>query len=107
MFISSLWDVREPTHYSRRVGDELPVLWLSCSLQQRVAGLAMMSLKRLVVYEETKQKQLQVKKGLCRVLEYVDVDVEHSSVPISVHQNLLMFINLGGSHLFQQFRGNV
>ena len=24
MFISSLWDVKEPTHYSRRVGDEFP-----------------------------------------------------------------------------------
>ena len=24
MFISSLWDVIEPTHYSRRVGDEVP-----------------------------------------------------------------------------------
>ena len=24
MFISSLWDVEEPPHYSRRVGDEVP-----------------------------------------------------------------------------------
>ena len=24
MFISSLWDVKEPTHYSRRVGDDVP-----------------------------------------------------------------------------------
>ena len=24
MFISSLWDVKEPTHYSRRVGNEVP-----------------------------------------------------------------------------------
>ena len=24
MFISSLWDVKKPTHYSRRVGDEVP-----------------------------------------------------------------------------------
>ena len=24
MFISSLWDVKEPTHYSRRAGDEVP-----------------------------------------------------------------------------------
>ena len=23
MFISPLWDVKEPTHYSRRVGDEV------------------------------------------------------------------------------------
>ena len=24
MFISSMWDVREPTHYSKRVGQEVP-----------------------------------------------------------------------------------
>ena len=24
MFISSLWDVKKPTHFSRRVGDEVP-----------------------------------------------------------------------------------
>ena len=29
MFISSMWDVKEPTHYSIRVGHEVPVLWLS------------------------------------------------------------------------------
>ena len=26
MFISSLWDVKEPAHYSRREGDEVPGL---------------------------------------------------------------------------------
>ena len=24
MFISSMWDVKEPTHYSKRVGHEIP-----------------------------------------------------------------------------------
>ena len=24
MFISSMWDVKEPTHYSKRVGHEVP-----------------------------------------------------------------------------------
>ena len=24
MFISSMWDVKEPTHYSKRVGYEVP-----------------------------------------------------------------------------------
>ena len=24
MFISSLWDVKEPTHYSKRLGHEVP-----------------------------------------------------------------------------------
>ena len=41
MFISSLWDVKKATHYSRKVGDGSPVLWLSCSLQKiEVTGLA-------------------------------------------------------------------
>ena len=31
-----------------------------------------------------KQKQSQVKKGLCRVLEHVDVDVEHVDVDVDV-----------------------
>ena len=53
MFTSSLWDVKEPIHYSKRVGDEVPgvVDVLSdCVLSSR-SGV--MSLKRLVVYEAT------------------------------------------------------
>ena len=52
MFISSLWDVKQPKNYSRRVGDKVPgvVAVLSCP---EVAGLAVMSLKRLVVYVAT------------------------------------------------------
>ena len=49
MFISSLWDVKEPKHYSRGVGDKVAVLFSP----GEVAGLAVMSLKRLVVYEAT------------------------------------------------------
>ena len=45
MFISSLWNIKEPKHYSRRVGDK--VLFSPAE----VASLAVMSLKRLVVYE--------------------------------------------------------
>ena len=53
MFVSSLRDVKEPTHYSRRAGDKVPgVVAVLFSLAE-VAGLAMMSLKRLVVYEGT------------------------------------------------------
>ena len=29
MFISSMWDVKEPTHYSKREDMKFPVLWLS------------------------------------------------------------------------------
>ena len=54
MFISSLWDVIEPTHYSRRVGDEVPGVVAVLFSTAEVAGLAVMSLKRLVVYEATK-----------------------------------------------------
>ena len=36
MFISSMWDVKEPTHYSKRVGREVPGVvavlseWVQC-----------------------------------------------------------------------------
>ena len=51
MFISSLWDVKEPKHYSRRVGDKVPGVVAVLFSPAEVAGLAVMSLKRLVVYE--------------------------------------------------------
>ena len=53
MFISSLWDVKEPTHYSRRVGDIVPGVVAVLFFTAEVAGLAVMSLKRLAVYEAT------------------------------------------------------
>ena len=49
MFISSLWDVKEPTHYSRRVGDEVSGFVAVLFSPAEVAGLAVISLKRLVV----------------------------------------------------------
>ena len=53
MFISSLWDVKVPKHYSRRVGDKVPGVVAVLFSPAEVAGLAVMSLKRLVVYEAT------------------------------------------------------
>ena len=54
MFISSLWDVKEPKHYSRRVGDKVPGVVAVLFSPAEVAGLAVMSLKRLIkVYEAT------------------------------------------------------
>ena len=54
MFISSLWDVKEPKHYSRRVGDKVPGVVALLFCPAGVAGLAVMSLKRLIkVYEAT------------------------------------------------------
>ena len=53
MFISSLWDVKEHKHYSRRVGDIVPGVVAVLFSPAEVAGLAVMSLKRLTVYEAT------------------------------------------------------
>ena len=53
MFISFLWDVKEPPHYSRRAGDEVRGVVAVLFSAAEVAGLAVMSLKRLVVYEVT------------------------------------------------------
>ena len=72
MFISSLWDVKEPTHYSRRVGNEVPGVVAVLFSPVEVAGLAVMSLKRLVVYEVTKAETVisQIgtlpSAGICR-----------------------------------------
>ena len=42
MFICSLWGVKEPTHYSRRVGDEVPgvvaVLCKYTAILRKVVG---------------------------------------------------------------------
>ena len=53
MLISFLWDVKEPKHYSRRVGDKVPGVVAALLSPSEVAALAVMSLKRLVVYEAT------------------------------------------------------
>ena len=56
MFISSLWDVKEPTHYSRKEGDEIPgvvAVLCECVLSSRSGRLGVMSLKMLVLYEAT------------------------------------------------------
>ena len=63
MFISSLWDVKEPKHYSRRVGDKVPGVVAVLFSPAEVAGLAVMSLKRLVVYEATKAETATSQKG--------------------------------------------
>ena len=53
MFISSLWDVKEPTHYLIRVGDVVSGVVAVLFSPAEVAGLAMMSLKGLTVYVAT------------------------------------------------------
>ena len=36
MFISSIWDIKEPTHYLKRVGHEIPgVVAVLCEWVQR------------------------------------------------------------------------
>ena len=73
MFISSLWDVKEPNHYSRRVEDKVPGVVAVLFSPAEVAGLCCM--------RPPEQKQPQFKKGLCRVLEHVDVDVKTLYLP--------------------------
>ena len=57
MFISSLWEVKEPTHYSRRVGDEVPGVVAVLFSPAEVAGLAVMSKKGLWCMRPLKQEQ--------------------------------------------------
>ena len=74
MFISSRWNVKEPTHYLRRVAEGVPSVVAVLFSLAEVAGLAVMSLKRLMMYEGVSQN-----KGIFRVLEYVDVELGRSS----------------------------
>ena len=53
MFINFLWDVKEPTLYSIRLGDVVPGVVAVLFSPAEVAGLAVMSLKRVTVYEAT------------------------------------------------------
>ena len=53
MFISSLWDVNEHTHYSIREGNVVPGVVAVLFSPADVAGLAMVFLKKLTVYEAT------------------------------------------------------
>ena len=78
MFISSLWDVKEPKHYSRRVGDKVLGVVAVLFSPAELAGLAvpLHQKKGLWCMRPPKQKQPQVKKGLCRVLEHVDVNLD-------------------------------
>ena len=66
MFKMSTCNVKEPTHYSKRVGHEVPdvVLWLFSKCGRLGADV----LKRT---GPRTQKQSQVKKELCRVLDNV------------------------------------
>ena len=61
-FISSLSDVKEPTHYSRRVGDEVPSVVTVLFSPVEVAGMVMMSLKRLMVYENLSRNNHKTKR---------------------------------------------
>ena len=46
MFISSMWDLKEPKHYSRRVGDKVPGVVAVLFFPAEVACLALMFLKK-------------------------------------------------------------
>ena len=63
MFKISTWDVKEPTHYSKRVGREVPGV-VAVLLSSKCGRLGVkMFLKRLVVYEATYAKTATSQKG--------------------------------------------
>ena len=72
MFIT-LWDVKEPTHYSKRVGREAPgVVAVLCAVPSlQPGGWLGVCLKRVRVYEATKAKKKNSLYSIdvCRVLE--------------------------------------
>ena len=56
MFKMSTCNVKEPTHYSKRVGHEVPGVVLCVLLSSKCGRLGGDVLKRLVVYEPTYAK---------------------------------------------------
>ena len=58
-----MWDVKEPTHYSKGVGREVPGV-VAVLLSSKCGRLGVkMFLKRLAVYEATYAKTATSKKG--------------------------------------------
>ena len=72
MFICSLWDVKEPTHYSRRVGDEVPgVVAALCEYMDGWVGLAgphqLNSCRNFNLLKQINNKQITNKQNLWNV----------------------------------------
>ena len=65
MFKMSTWDILESTHYSKRVGSEAP------GVVAVLLRLGTDALKSLWCMRPRTQKQPQVKKEFCRVLDNV------------------------------------
>ena len=63
MFKISTWDVKEPTHYLKRVGPEAPGV-VAVLFSSKCGRLGMtMFLKKLVVYEATYARTATSQKG--------------------------------------------
>ena len=62
MFKMSTWDVEVPTHYSKRVGRQVPGV-VAVPLSSKCGRLGGDVLKRLVVYEATYAKTATSQKG--------------------------------------------
>ena len=63
MFKIPTWDVKEPTHYSKRVGGEVPGV-VAVLLSSKCGWLGVkMFLKRFVVYKTTYAKTATSQKG--------------------------------------------
>ena len=96
MFKIPMWDIKEPTHYSKRVGREVPgdvAVLLSSKMWPAWRDV---SKKACGVMRPRTQKQLQVKMEPCRVLDDVDVDVDveentWSLKPITFEESVIFF----------------
>ena len=89
MFKISTWDVGEPTHYSKRVGREVPGVVAVLLSSKMWPARRDVSKKGLRCVRPRAQKQPQVKKEPCRVLG--DVDVEDIGVTIVIENGNEMF----------------
>ena len=89
-----MWDVKEPTHYSKRVGREVPdVVAVLLSSKMRPAWRDV-SKKACGVMRPRTQKQPKVKKEPCRVLDDVDVEENTCSLkPITFEESVIFFIS--------------
>ena len=75
MFKIPMWDIKEPTHYSKRVGREVPGVVAVLLTSKMWPAWHDVSKKACgIIMRPRTQKQPQVKKEPCRVLDDVDVD---------------------------------
>ena len=90
-----MWDVKEPTHYSKRAGREVPgVVAVFLSSKMWPAGRDV-SKKAFGVIEDTYAKTATSQKGILPSARYVDVDDENVVFPAEhwLHAPFCLLIN--------------